>query len=90
MTCTVAKKKGKNVRECNTKVVTGTVKFTATAAFARAALHRHGVVYAIGFAARRDGKVRLRLAALHRLLPGRYKLTIGTGKARHAETVTLG
>ena len=90
VTCTVVKKKGKNVRECKTKVVTGTVKFTATAAFAHAALRRHGVVFAVGFAARRHGKVRLRLAALHRLRPGRYKLTIGTGKTRHAETVTLG
>ena len=40
--------------------------------------------------AHRHGKVRLRLAALHRLRPGRYKLMIGSGKTRHAETVRLG
>ena len=69
MTCTIVKKKGKNVRECTTKLVSGTVKFTATASSAHAALSRHGVVYAIGSAASRHGRVRLRLAALHRLRP---------------------
>jgi hypothetical protein len=90
VTCAVVKKKGKSARECTTKLVSGTVKFTATASSAHAALSRHGVVYAVGSAASRRGRVRLRLAALHRLRPGRYKLTIGSGKARHVEAVTLG
>jgi hypothetical protein len=90
VTCTIKKKKGKNTRECTTKMVSGTVKFTASASSLHAELSRHGVVYATGAAAFRHGQVRLRLAALRRLPRGRYTLTVGSGRGRHTEKLTLG
>ena len=89
VTCTTSKKNGKTVRKCTTKVVSGTVKFTATAASAHATLSRNGVVYATGVARVTGGHASLRLSSRRELSAGRYKLTLGSGKSRHSETVTL-
>ena len=77
------------MRECTTKLVSGTVKFTATASSARAALSRRGVVYATGAAVAHHGRLRVRLAAVRSLAPGRYTLTIGSGRRRHTRTLML-
>jgi hypothetical protein len=75
------KKAGKK-RKCTTKLVSGTVKFTATGSAARATLSRHGRVYAAGSARSAHGSMRLRLLALRRLRPGRYTLTLISGAGR--------
>jgi len=71
--------------KCTTKLVSGTVKFTAAgaAAAARATLSRHGAVYAAGIARYVRGRMSLRLESLRRLKPGRYTLTLITGAGRH-------
>jgi DNA-binding beta-propeller fold protein YncE len=82
VTCT---KKGKKKR-CTTKIVSGTVKFTATGASAHAMLSRHGKVYAAGTARVGHGRLSLRLAPLRKLRAGHYTLTLIAGSGRH-ETV---
>ena len=89
VTCTTTKKNGKTVKSCTTKLVSGTVKFTATAASTHAMLSRHGVVYATGVARLTNGRARLRLSARRKLSAGRYRLTLGRGKSRRIEMVTL-
>ena len=70
------KKVGKK-EKCTTKLVSGTVKFTASAA--KATLSRHGVVYAAGIARDVHGKTSLRLLAVRKLEPGAYALTLVSG-----------
>jgi hypothetical protein len=79
------KKAGKRLK-CTTKLVSGTVKFTATGgggAAARATLSRHGAVYAAGAARSAHGRLSLRLQPLRKLRPGRYTLTLIGGSGRH-------
>jgi Divergent InlB B-repeat domain/Collagen triple helix repeat (20 copies) len=82
VTCT---KKGKKKR-CTTKVVSGTVKFTAAGASVHALLSRHGKVYAAGVARVGHGRLSLRLQPLRKLRAGHYTLTLIAGSGRH-ETV---
>src|ERR1039458_578086 len=78
------KKVGKK-QKCTTKLVSGTVKFTATAS--RATLSRAGVIYAAGTARSAHGRLRLRLTSLRRLKRGHYTLTLATGQGRHERVV---
>jgi hypothetical protein len=82
VTCT---KKGKK-KKCTSKLVSGTVKFTATGASAHAMLSRHGKVYAAGTARVGHGRLSLRLQPLRKLRAGHYTLTLILGSGRH-ETV---
>ncbi|HEY2718057.1 MAG TPA: hypothetical protein VGI52_00395, partial [Solirubrobacteraceae bacterium] len=79
--------------KCTTQLVTGPVKFTAAAASAHATLARRGVVYAAGIARVSGGRMSLRLKSRRKLRPGRYRLTLISGKGRHitvrSETFTL-
>jgi hypothetical protein len=81
VTCKTVKKGKKNVQECTTKLVSGTVKLTASGVTASAMLSRHGVVYAAGTARVTHRRTSLRLMPLRRLRVGRYTLTLisGTG-----------
>ena len=92
MTC----KKVGNKQKCVTKLVSGTVDFTATgssASAAQATLSRHGTVYAAGTARSTHGTMSLRLLAVRRLHPGRYTLTLISGSGSHerirSESFTL-
>ena len=93
VTCKTVKKGKKSVQQCTTKLVSGTVKFTAAGASAQATLSRHGAVYAAGTARSAYGRMSLRLTALRRLRPGRYRLTLITGSGRdehiRSESFTL-
>jgi DNA-binding beta-propeller fold protein YncE len=73
------KKVGKK-QKCTTKLVSGTVKFTAIGSSARATLSRHGVVYAKGTARTARGRMSLRLTPLRSLRPGKYTLTLISGR----------
>ncbi|MGD0272343.1 MAG: FG-GAP-like repeat-containing protein [Gaiellaceae bacterium] len=77
VTCKVVtvKVKGKKVKrnKCQTKLVSGTVKFTTASVVMRASLSRGGVLYATGTASRKSGLV---LRSLRRVLAGRYTLTL--------------
>ncbi len=86
VTCKTVKKGKKSVQQCTTKLVSGTVKFTAAGASAQATLSRHGAVYAAGTARVAYGHMSLRLSPLRRLGPGRYTLTLIGGAGRH-ETI---
>jgi hypothetical protein len=86
VTCKTVKKGKKSVQQCTTKLVSGTVKFTAAGASAQATLSRHGAVYAAGTARVAYGHMSLRLSPLRRLRPGRYTLTLIGGAGRH-ETI---
>jgi hypothetical protein len=83
VTCKTVKKAKKSVQQCTTKLVSGTVKFTALGASASAMLSRHGVVYAAGTARVAHGHTSLRLAPLRKLRAGRYTLTLTSGAGRH-------
>ncbi len=88
---TCEKIKGK--QHCTTKLVSGTVKFTATGSLARATLSRDGAVYAAGSARVARGRMSLRLLLLRRLTAGRYTLTLISGAGSHesirSESFTL-
>ncbi|HEY3865326.1 MAG TPA: hypothetical protein VGL54_04485 [Solirubrobacteraceae bacterium] len=86
VTCSTVKSKGKSVQRCMTKLVSGTVKFTASGSSASAMLSRRGVVYAAGIARVAHGHTSLRLTPVHRLRAGRYTLTLTSGAGRH-ETI---
>jgi len=91
VTCTKAGKKQK----CTTKLVTGPVKFTATASAVRATLSRNGKVFATVSAVRRShGGLSLVLKPRRKLGPGRYRLTLiagyGDQRTTHSEFFTLG
>jgi hypothetical protein len=73
----------KGKQRCTTKLVSGTVKFTATGSAARATLSRGGVVFAIGSARSNYGRMSLRLAPLRVLRPGKYTLTLIRGDGSH-------
>jgi hypothetical protein len=94
VTCKTVKKKGKNVQQCTTKLVSGTVKFTATGASARATLSRHGAVFAAGLARVAHGHLSLRLTPLRKLRAGHYTLTLisgaGSRETIRTEAFTLG
>jgi hypothetical protein len=79
VTCT----KVGNRQKCTTKLVLGTVKFTATGASAHATLSRHGAVYAAGTVHSAHGRMSLRLLTVRRLNAGRYTLTLISGSGRH-------
>jgi DNA-binding beta-propeller fold protein YncE len=81
VTCTRVKHNGKSERRCTTKLVSGLVTFTASAA--RATLSRHGLVYGAGTARiGSHGRISLRVLTLRRLRSGRYTLTLITGRGR--------
>jgi Divergent InlB B-repeat domain/Collagen triple helix repeat (20 copies) len=85
VTCRKPKHHHGHKLQCTTRLVSGTVKFTATGSTARALLSRHGVVFAAGTAAhsRAHLPLRLRLLPVHRLRPGRYTLTLISGSGSH-------
>jgi DNA-binding beta-propeller fold protein YncE len=89
---TCVKVKGK--QRCTTELVSGTVKFTAVGPSAQATLSRSGKVYAAGTARKTRAGISLRLLALRKLRPGRYTLTLVSGRASHKivsrQTLTLG
>ena len=65
------------VRRCKTRLVSGTVKFTTTAAAVGATVSRAGVVYASGIAVPLGaGRWQLILADRLALAPGRYVLAL--------------
>jgi hypothetical protein len=73
----------KGKQRCTTKLVSGTIKFTATGSAAQAMLSRHGVVFASGSALATRGRMSLRLVPLRRLRPGNYTLTLISGSGKH-------
>ena len=81
VTCTTATKQHKKRKRCTTKLVTGPVTFTTAATDTRAALSRHGVVYATGYARDTRRGVRILLLAARRLAPGRYSLALTRWRA---------
>jgi hypothetical protein len=81
VTCRTVKGKGK--QHCTTKLVSGTVKFTATGSAAQATLSRRGVVFARGSARTTRGRMSLRLVPLRLLRPGKYTLTLISGAGKH-------
>jgi hypothetical protein len=88
VTCNMVQQKGKkrskkSVQQCTTKLVSGTVKFTATGMSASAMLSRHGVVYAAGIARVGRRHTSLRLTPVRKLRAGRYTLTLTIGSGRH-------
>ena len=85
VTCTTIKGK----KHCTTKIVSGVVKFTVSGSPAHASLSRHGVVYATGLARVTGGRASLRLSTRRKLAAGRYTLTLGSGRSRRVETLTL-
>jgi Divergent InlB B-repeat domain len=86
VTCKTVSKGKKKVQQCTTKLVSGTVKFTASGASAQATLSRHGAVFAAGMARVARGRISLRLTPLRRLRPGHYTLTLIAGAGRR-ETI---
>jgi hypothetical protein len=76
VSCKTIKHKHSTKKVCTTRLVSGPVKFTAAAAYARVALSRHGVVYATGFARQTRVGVQSWLLAARRLAPGRYTLSL--------------
>ncbi len=87
VTCKAVKEGKKKVQQCATKLVSGTVKFTAADSSAQATLSRHGHVYAAGTArAGTHGRMSLRLTPLRKLRPGNYTLTLIGGAGRY-ETI---
>ena len=85
MTCKTVVVKKKKKQQCTTKLVSGTVKFTATGSVARASLSHAGVVYATGSARRVHGRMRLVLRSSGYLAAGHYTLTLvsGNGSSEH-------
>ena len=83
VTCKTVKKKGKSSQQCTTKLVSGTVKFTASGMSTSAVLSRRGVVYAAGTARVAHGHTSLRLTPVRRLRPGGYTLTLISGAGRN-------
>jgi len=80
VTCT--KKDGKQT--CTTKLVSGTVKLTATASAARATLSRHGRVFATGTIRKVNGHIEFLWSNPRvELLRGHYTLTITRKAGRH-------
>jgi streptogramin lyase len=77
VTCKTVVVKKKKKQKCTTKLVSGVVKFTATAS--RATLSRAGTIYAAGTASGAHGHTSLRLTPLRRLVAGRYTLTLASG-----------
>jgi hypothetical protein len=73
----------KGKQHCTTKLVSGTIKFTAIGLAAQATLSRHGVVFASGSALATRERMRLRLVPLRRLRPGKYILTLISGSGKH-------
>jgi hypothetical protein len=69
----------REVQKCKAKLVSGTVKFTATQTVVRAIISRGGVVYATGERAQGAGGAGLFvLRQRRRLAAGRYTLTLRT------------
>jgi DNA-binding beta-propeller fold protein YncE len=84
VTCKTVKGK----QHCTARLVSGTVKFTATGASAQATLSRHSKVYAAGTARLARGHMSLRLLPVRRLRPGNYTLTLISGTGRHRRITT--
>ncbi len=104
VTCKTVLERGKRkTAKCTTKLVSGTVTFTATttgsatATASRAVLSRHGTVYATGSSSSSNssnvaggrGGLSLRLSPLRALIPGRYTLTLISGSGRGERISTL-
>jgi hypothetical protein len=71
------RKRTVHVEKCTGKLVSGPVKFTASASSARATLARAGVVYATGTSASLGhGRSRLLLAERRPVGAGRYTLIL--------------
>lgn len=83
ITCTVSTVKGKSVRKCTGKLVSGTVKFTTTGGLVHATLSRGHVVFATGTAKIERGVPRLRLSPRRALRPGRYTVTFESLRRGH-------
>jgi hypothetical protein len=83
VTCT--KKGGKQT--CTTKLLSGSVKFIASASAARATLSRRGRVFAVGTVRMLDGHIEFLLSNPRvELSHGRYTLTIKRKTGRHTTT----
>ena len=91
VTCKALTKKVKGKKQtkqvCTTKLVSGVVKFTTSAATA-ATLSRGRVVYATGSAVRSGQTTKLMLRPLRHLKPGRYTLKLGA-RAHHQVIETI-
>jgi hypothetical protein len=83
VTCRTVKLRGKHMQRCTTKLVSGTVRLTASGATAHVLLSRGGAVYATGTAHIARRRMRLRLMPLRGLRPGHYTLTLISGVGRH-------
>ena len=82
--CRTVVVKGKNVRRCVGRLVSGTSTVAVGPAHSSAVLSRHGMVFATGSASRWGGRLHLRLLPVRRLRAGAYKLTLVTGEGRNA------
>ena len=72
---------------CTGRVVSGTVRFTASAASDRVTISRGRVVYAAGLSVQLGGgQVELLLSPLRAVHEGRYTLTTRTQRGRHIRT----
>ena len=85
----------KRVQTCTGKLLSGTVRFTVTAASDRAAISRGRVVYATGISLPMGGGRSILLLSEHRALTrGRYTLTVRAHHSRHWSTrramITIG
>jgi hypothetical protein len=76
----------KGKQRCTAKLVPATVSFTSAGALARATLSSRGKVYATGLARRVDGRLSLKLTALHTLQAGSYTLALTSGTGKHERT----
>jgi hypothetical protein len=81
-------------QQCTARLLTGTVKFTATGVAAQASISRAGVVYANGTSVPTgSGSTQLVLNSLRRLRSGRYTLTLRSRQRRrwttHRSTITI-
>jgi HYDIN/CFA65/VesB family protein/collagen triple helix repeat protein len=97
ITCTTVIKKinHRNVQKCTGRLVSGTIKFTASPVRVRATLARGRLVYATGADVPMGrGRSQLLLTDLRQLHPGRYTLTVRTRHGRRWTTrrraITIG
>jgi hypothetical protein len=81
------KRVGKRQR-CTAKLVSGTVSFTTSGRAAQATLSRHGVVYAAGTARAVHRRLTLRLLPVRRLGPGKYTLTLISGRGHRTRIIS--
>ena len=75
--------------KCTGKLVSGTVKFTATGKITKAKLVRGGVAYANGTATRSGSGLQLLLLTTQRLPAGRYVVQLSVGLRTTSTTLTI-